>query len=42
MAAAAGASIITNDRHLLNLGSYKDVNILRPAEMLKRLGAEHP
>ena len=35
-ALAAGAAIVTNDRHLLRLGSYEGVQILRPTEFVKR------
>jgi putative PIN family toxin of toxin-antitoxin system len=36
-ALAAGAAVVTNDRHLLQLGRYEDVEILRPVELEKRL-----
>jgi predicted nucleic acid-binding protein len=38
-AAAAGATyIISGDRHLLQLKSYKQIPIFSPAEFLSRLG----
>lgn len=36
-AVASGAALVTNDRHLLRLGRYENVEILRPAHMLRQL-----